>query len=398
MIDDEGAADTYWQRHAYLKDAHSQAAHFVRHSFQKALRRWTKSQRERQKLESLLQYVDYCTDVLDESREAAGTASRSCQDLDRVEKYVAKIIAPYVSKHVREHIDFVPPLVSPDPNPMLARSTSSISVHSDDMPSIIDSDISSSAGIPIYNALSMPHPIVLDGDHEVEFLSSGLATSAPIQLLSNGVRTEQRAPPLAAAIVDSVETYWNEHDRLRAAHYSSLQAVQQKFEQFSQQTPHLTAWQGVKVEYMLRHIKNCVDFLDEAKETHPVRPRHEVDLVLASMNQLILPYLDAPTPESEFAVEHAALKEAYLHDLEATNEAFKLYIQSNNAWAAQIRAIQPHVQWACQVLTDSHATSTYTLTDLQAVHDCVGRYVVPYKIKIDRAAAALGTRPFVLDN
>ncbi|RHZ01829.1 hypothetical protein DYB35_008284 [Aphanomyces astaci] len=280
-------------KHTLLKAAHGRDTQFVRHSFQKALRRWTKSQQERQKLESLLEYVSYCADVLDESKDG-GNLPRSLQDLARVEKYVDKIVVPYVTKHACEHTTALSSASSAVTDHGLGRSASSLSVHSDDLPSIIDSDIPSSS---MSNAL--PRPIVLDADHEPTSLSSGdVYSCTPIQWLST-------------------------------------------------------------------------DHLNYPRKTSPPDPH----------------------VDDAYWAEHTALKDAYLADLLTTSHAFALYVQNEThpIWMAQIQSILPHVEWACDVL--SNDTSRRSFGDLQAVCDIVGAYVTPYKAKADRAAAEYGQGP-----
>ncbi|CAK4073471.1 unnamed protein product [Aphanomyces euteiches] len=92
------AIDAYWAKMAELSAAHTADVDFVLRSFQKTLRQWHKSEAERAKLETLLGYVEYCAEVLAETRETT-SERRTRQELARLDKYLQKIVLPYVAKH-----------------------------------------------------------------------------------------------------------------------------------------------------------------------------------------------------------------------------------------------------------------------------------------------------------
>ncbi|KAF0689288.1 Aste57867_19267 [Aphanomyces stellatus] len=357
-----------------LRRRHGADTRFVQASFQKTLRQWTKSAVERAKLETLLAYVDFCAAVLSDTPPSS--VVRSAKDVARVEKYIDKIVRPYVAKHRREHSAF---------QPLGETATSSPAAHRD------DDDKSA--------------PIVLDGSPPTRATSMGSVDSSVVdRMLLLSMSTAAGGTVAAGSDVgssidaighvddgDRASAYWHEHARLRATHVADVRRVHAIFDKFKRtQAAHAAPHVLAKANFMLSHVAACIAVLDDRDH---VRPWAELDQVVHTIDHLIEPYLASVSDGDEYWREHAMLHRKYADDVATTHHAFTEYVAAMQtpakaSFRAQIQHILTFVTWTDDVLAETPSThAPRPVADLELVYQYIEQYVLPYVAKYGRATS-----------
>ncbi|KAG9403981.1 hypothetical protein AC1031_005519 [Aphanomyces cochlioides] len=419
-----------------LSAAHTADVDFVLRSFQKTLRQWHKSEAERAKLETLLGYVEYCAEVLAEIRETT-SQRRTRQELARFDKYLQKIVLPYVAKHQATtgtsksdeapttpqiapktapttELKNVPqttpqtgpqttPQTGPQTEPQTAPPTAPATTPATTPKTTPKTELQAPPSSP--PPLSLPPPVVVQPIQPVDSVevASAMDTQTSNSSSSNtSSATTREAGSEVGSVDDVVVAYWLEHARLKALHYNDVVAVQTAFEKFKR-TQTVDSTQLAKIDYMLSHTASCMSFFDEAPATHGIRPQSQVDQVVNAIEHLIMPYMESLTSASAstdqahqaYWQKHTWLRQTYLADVQTTLEGFEVYVKSMNdpsklAYKALIQAILEYVQWTFQLLQETPETHRpRPMAELQTAHDYVITYVQPYIAKYGRSVATL---------
>ncbi|OQR99696.1 hypothetical protein ACHHYP_04944 [Achlya hypogyna] len=368
----------YWRSHAALKDAHFTNVLAVHSAFKQHLSRPDAAHSEqRQKIEYLMGYVEFCLHVLQES--PASHAPRSAADLRRLTKSIHKIITPYMHK---------------------LRQSSSLS-------SVASSTTSQQQGKML--------PSMSDQLFAVKNQSPDLR--------------ERRA-----------EAYWHQHAQLKHMYLPKIVEAHRFFQSYLQRFRSTKSPEHIQdVIHLFEYADYCGQVLEETSATHAPREPSELEHVYTYITTVIEPHFEklqaevatlsplrdtflsteislpslaasntssaAPRTDSSFSStaseaslvywrKHAALKEIYGHKVGVALQSFQKYVQANSQAKsatearklARLYEMLEQVEFCCGIFAETDRTHPpREIAELDAVHQCITQVVIPYCQSIDGA-------------
>ncbi|OQR94382.1 hypothetical protein THRCLA_08183 [Thraustotheca clavata] len=370
----------YWRSHAALKEAHFANVLAVHSAFQQHLSKPDAGQSEqRQKIEYLMGYVEFCLLVLQET--PAHHPARPSADLRRLTKSIHKIITPYMQK--------------------LTQSSS------------------------------------------ISSLSSGSGKMLPsmsdqLSAVKNQTNITM-SPTLRDERQQRLEAYWQQHTHLKQTYLAKVVEAHHFFQTYLQRYQGQKSQEHIQdVIHLFEYADYCGQVLEETPMTHGPRDMVELEHVFNYITTIIQPHFEklqaevnqhfsplrdtflsteislpslaasnassaprtdtsslsstASESSSVYWRKHAALKEIYGQKVLMVLQSFKKYVQANSQAKsatearklARLYEMLEQVEFCCNVFAESDRTHpARDIAELDAVHQCITQVVIPYCQSID---------------
>ncbi|KDO21115.1 hypothetical protein SPRG_13821 [Saprolegnia parasitica CBS 223.65] len=372
----------YWRSHGALKDAHFANVLAVHAAFKQHLSRPGAVQNEqRQKIEYLMGYVEFCLHVLQET--PSSHPPRSNADLRRLTKSIHKIITPYMHK--------------------LTQSSSL-------------SSVSSASG-------------------------SKMLPSMSDQLFAVKHQNPTMSPNLRDDRQRRLDAYWQQHTQLKQLYLASVGEAYRFFQMYLQQyRGHKSPEHIQDVVHLFEYADYCGQVLEETPATHAPRDIKELEHVYTYITTVIEPHFKklqtevnatlsplrdtflsteislpslapsnvssaAPRTDSSFSSaasdatsqhvywrKHAALKEIYGQKVGMVLQSFQKYVQAHSQAKsatearklARLYEMLEQVEFCCGIFAETDRTHPpREIAELDAVHQCITQVVIPYCQSVD---------------